>query len=140
VTEGGRNYQTWRTPPDLYAKLDAEFGFDCDPVPIEPTQDGMCARWGRSVFLNPPYRDIPRWLRRAVGEWQRGATVVALLPVRTDTAWFHDLVLGTGAEIRWVRGRLSFEGHAGDGRPRFASMIVVWRGTASAEHKGAVPA
>ena len=124
----GQNLQTWRTPTDLYAKLDAEFRFDCDPCPPDPQTDGLCMKWGASVFLNPPYRDIARWLARAVGEWQRGATVVALLPVRTDTAWFHDLVVGTGAEIRWIRGRLRFEGEAGDGRPTFASMIVVWRG------------
>lgn len=135
----GHNHQSWRTPADLYRTLDEEFAFDCDPCPADPDRDGLIARWGGSVFLNPPYRDIQRWLKRAVGEWQRGASIVALLPVRTDTAWFHELVLGTGAEVRWIRGRLRFEGHAGAGRPTFASMIVVWRGTGRGHGTAAVP-
>lgn len=123
----GANLQTWKTPRELYEKLDAEFHFDTDPCPADPIVNGMLSTWGKSVFINPPYREIPQWITRGLGYWRMGSTVVALLPVRTSTAWFHDLVLPT-AEIRWIRGRLRFEGHPGDGRPTFDSMIALWRG------------
>lgn len=54
-----------------------------------------------------------------------GTVVVALLPSRTDTKWFHDYVLDR-AEIRFIRGRLKFSG-AQYNAP-FPSMIVIWRG------------
>jgi site-specific DNA-methyltransferase (adenine-specific) len=41
--------------------------------------------------MNLPYgRAIRRWLRKAREENVRGATVVCLVPARTDTAWWHD--------------------------------------------------
>jgi len=51
--------------------------------------------------------------------------VVCLLPARTDTAWFHDWVM-RAAEVRLIRGRLSFVG-APSAAP-FPSMVVVFRG------------
>jgi len=58
---------------------------------------------------------------------QAGATVVTLVPVRADTAWWHDLVLATGAEVRYVRGRLTF-GNAVN-TAAFSSAVVVYRPT-----------
>lgn len=48
-----------------------------------------------------------------------------LLPVRTDTKWFHDFIYGK-AEIRFIRGRLKF-GNSKNSVP-FPSMVVVFRG------------
>lgn len=60
------------------------------------------------VWLNPPYgRGIERWIEKAYEESQAGNLVVALLPARTDTAWWHDWVEGK-AEVRFIRGRLGF--------------------------------
>jgi hypothetical protein len=50
--------------------------------------------------------------------------VVALIPARTDTKWFHDYVYGK-AEIRFLKGRLKFGG-ATNNAP-FPSMGVVWK-------------
>ena len=41
----------WATPKELYDKLDAEFGFDFDPCPlntgeITPEKDGLLIEWG----------------------------------------------------------------------------------------------
>lgn len=46
-----------------------------------------------------------------------------LLPARTDTKWFHDHCYGK-AEIRFIKGRLKFEG-ATQPAP-FPSMVVIW--------------
>jgi site-specific DNA-methyltransferase (adenine-specific) len=117
----------WRTPEALYKALDAEFHFTFDPCPLGGgKQDGLSTLFtpwhGKRVFCNPPYGP-------GIGEWiERGldADVAAfLIPARTDTRWFHDIVLPMAAEIRFVRGRLKF-GNAQNGAP-FPSMIVIFR-------------
>ena len=118
----------WATPQDLYAKLDAEFGFTLDPCPMDDAErimehDGLARLWdGERVFCNPPYgRNVWRWLDKA----READVAVFLLPSRTDTAWFHDYALGAD-EVRFVRGRLRF---GGAGPAPFPSVILVYRRT-----------
>jgi DNA N-6-adenine-methyltransferase (Dam) len=61
-------------------------------------------------YLNPPYgRAIGTWLQRAADQAvATRQTVVVLHPARTDTAWWHDIVLRYAFEVRLLRGRLSF--------------------------------
>lgn len=74
--------------------------------------------------MNPPYgRQIGRWVEKAYRESLRGATVVCLVPSRTDTAWWHNFC--SRAEIRFVRGRLRFSG-AKKNAP-FPSAVVIFR-------------
>ena len=85
---------------------------------------------GGPVFCNPPYgREVGKWVRKAYEEAKHGATVVLLIPARTDTTYFHDYIYGR-AEIRFVRGRLRFtdeEGKAYAAAP-FPSMVVIYNG------------
>lgn len=122
----------WETPQDLFEKLDAEFHFEVDvcaipenakcPLFFSPKEDGLLQNWGRRCWCNPPYgREVSRWVRKAS---ETEGLVVMLLPARTDTAWFHDYILGK-AEIRFIRGRLKF-GNAKNGAP-FPSMVVIFR-------------
>ncbi len=125
----------WATPKWLYEKLDAEFHFTLDPCHLKSdTMDGLIIPWAPEVaFANPPYgRPLKRWVAKAYNESQRGATVVMLLPARTDTAWFHDYCLK--AEVRFIRGRLKF----GDGKNSapFPSMVVVFRPTYHVRGRG----
>jgi hypothetical protein len=71
---GAEDSDHWQTPQWLYDKLDAEFHFDFDPCPIHATFDGLCAPWGKSNFINPPYNrvDKPRFIQRAYDEWIGG--------------------------------------------------------------------
>lgn len=125
----------WSTPQNFFDKLNDEFHFDLDPCADETNhkcqrfytreQDGLEQAWEDNVFCNPPYgREIGKWVRKAYEEARKGATVVMLIPARTDTAYFHDYIYGK-AEIRFVRGRLKF-GNATCGAP-FPSMVVVFR-------------
>jgi hypothetical protein len=60
-----------------------------------------------------------------------------LLPVSTSTSLFHDFILPNASEIRFVRGRLMFDGintkgefvTHGTGRPMHDSMIVIFKTT-----------
>lgn len=114
----------WRTPPDLYGFLDAEFGFDDDPCPLGAT-DGLVRPWGKRVFVNPPYSNVRGFLDKALDEITAGRTEVAvfLVAARTDTRWWHEVVLQHAREIRFIRGRLKFGG-ARTSAP-FASVVVV---------------
>lgn len=76
--------------------------------------------------MNPPYgRQIGIWVKKARDAATQGkATVVCLLPARTDTAWWHDYVMKAN-EIRLIRGRLKFGD--GKGSAPFPSAIVVFK-------------
>jgi hypothetical protein len=114
----------WATPHALYQKLNDEFHFDFDPCPLGGLEDGLtplfCSWRNRRVFCNPPYTNIHRWLNRA----DEATLAVFLIPARTDTRWFHDLVLPKAREIRFIRGRLKF-GDAKWAAP-FPSMLVIY--------------
>lgn len=108
----------WETPPDVFDPLHAEFGFTLDVCAradntkcaryLSPDDDGLASDWAREVcWMNPPYgRAIAGWMRKAWQASQGGATVVCLVPARTDTAWWHDYAMR--GEIRYVRGRIHF--------------------------------
>ena len=96
----------WRTPPEVYAALDAEFNFNLDPCPNGAT-DGLTRSWvGKRVYCNPPYgRGVSAWLAKA----NEADIAVYLLPSRTGNRWFHDYAMHA-TEIRFLRGRLTFQG------------------------------
>ena len=124
--------ELWETPRDFFDKLDSEFHFEVDVCALPenakcrkfytPEQDGLAQTWEGVCWCNPPYgRQIGKWVRKAS---ESNATVVMLIPARTDTAWFHDYIYGK-AEVRFVRGRLRFSG-AQHNAP-FPCMVVVYR-------------
>ena len=116
----------WATPTKTFEALDAEFHFDFDPCPLGGQDDGtarLLQPWtGKRVFCNPPYGpEIPKFLAC----WCDAEIAVFLLPARTDTRWFHDIVLPHAKEIRFIRGRLRFGN--GNGPAPFPSMVVVFQ-------------
>ena len=130
------NADCWATPPEFFEELNKEFDFDTDvcalpentrcPHYYSPDDDGLRQSWTGSCWCNPPYgRQIGKWVEKAYMSSMLGATVVMLLPARTDTAWFHDYIYGK-AEIRFVRGRLKFVG--AKSKAPFPSMVAVFRG------------
>ena len=131
---------TWETPQDFFDELDKEFNFELDvcALPsstkckefITPEIDALKQSWvafnrRNMCWMNPPYgRQIKDWIKKAHNEAQKGATVVALLPARTDTRWFHDYIYNK-YEIRFIKGRLKF-GDAVNAAP-FPSMVVIFK-------------
>lgn len=121
----------WATPDKVYAALDAEFHFDFDPCPLDGHLDGtspLFTPWaGKRVFCNPPYGPKLRgFLERA----HEAHLAVFLIPARTDTRWFHEIVLPQAREIRFLRGRLKFRGATTNApltNAPFPSMVVVFR-------------
>ena len=130
----------WPTPQGLYDELDEEFNFTlvqcatdentkCEMYFTE-ADDGLKQDWEKEkVFMNPPYgREIGNWMEKAYVSSLKGATVVCLVPARTDTRWWHDYAM-SASEIKFVKGRLKF-GDAENSAP-FPSAIVVFRPSGS---------
>lgn len=125
----------WYTPLDFFQELDLEFGFTLDPCCTHENakvakhytkeDDGLSKDWsGEVVFMNPPYgREIKAWMRKAYESSLGGATVVCLVPARTDTAWWHDYAMR--GECRFLRGRLTFGGAPAPAP--FPNAVVVFR-------------
>lgn len=111
----------WATPKGIYDELDREFHFDNDPNPLATIELVGLVSWGKRNFVNPPYgRGLYQWIELA---WRNPLSVM-LLPARTDTKWFHDIVLPYASEIRFIKGRLKF-GDAVNSAP-FPSMVVIF--------------
>jgi phage N-6-adenine-methyltransferase len=128
----------WATPQPVFDALDAEFGFDLDVCAdasnakcrrfFSAAEDGLAQEWSGTVWLNPPYGrhggGIAAWMEKARESAAAGATVVCLVPARTDTRWWHESAMAA-AEVRLVKGRLKFG--AGNGPAPFPSAVVVFR-------------
>ncbi len=126
--------QDWETPLALFRTLDTEFGFELDVCAtpdnakcaafFSPEIDGLRQQWRGVCWMNPPYGSaIGDWMAKAYRSSLEGATVVGLVPARTDTRWWHDFAMR--GEIRFLQGRVSF----GDGQnpAPFPSAVVIFR-------------
>lgn len=127
--------EMWATPQDFFEKYNQVFDFKTD-VCASPENakcgnyyteemDGLAQSWSGSCWMNPPYgRTIKSWMRKAYEASLQGATVVCLVPARTDTAWWHEYAIK--GDIEFIRGRLKFGGHKNSAP--FPSAVVVFRG------------
>lgn len=124
----------WATPQDLFDRLHAKHQFTLDACASPENAkcaayfteeiDGLQQNWTGTVWMNPPYgRTIGAWTKKAYESSIAGATVVCLVPARTDTAWWHDYAMK--GEIEFLRGRLKFGGHKNNAP--FPSAVVVFR-------------
>lgn len=127
----------WSTPQDFFDELDKEFNFTLDLCSTSENakcakyftveDDGLKQDWSNDVvFMNPPYgREIKHWIKKAYEESLNGATVVCLIPSRTDTIYWHDYIFGKADDIRFVRGRLKFGGSKNSAP--FPSAIIIYK-------------
>ena len=105
----------WHTPPEIFEALNITFDLDVsmpiDPIDYIPADsyyteidDGLIQDWYGTVWCNPPYgRDTYKWLKKFI-DHRNG---IALVFSRTDTAWFHELVIKADA-LLFTKGRIAF--------------------------------
>lgn len=126
----------WSTPADLFEELNNIFHFDLDACAdalsakcsryFTKEQNALNQRWEGTVFMNPPYgREIAAFMRKAYEESLQGATVVCLVPSRTDTDWWHRYA--KRGQIIYLRGRLRF-GNADSSAPFPSAVVIFWGG------------
>lgn len=124
---------TWATPQSFFDKLNEEFHFTldvcaskenakCDSYYTEK-DNALIKEWKGVCWMNPPYgREIYSWMEKAYHSYLEGATVVCLVPARTDTKWWHEFCVH--GEVRFVKGRLKFGDQAGSAP--FPSAVIVY--------------
>ena len=129
--------EEWATPQAFFDVLNAVFHFTLDPCATPDNtkcakfytkeQNGLLQDWeGERVFCNPPYgKVIADWVRKCSEEAKKPNTiVVALLPARTDTRYFHEYIYRKAKDVQFVKGRLKF-GDCKSAAP-FPSMVVIF--------------
>jgi phage N-6-adenine-methyltransferase len=132
------NTDEWETPIDLFESLNNEFKFNIDVCATKDNTkcskfftreiNGLNQSWQGICWMNPPYgRTIGKWIKKAYESSLKGATVVCLVPARTDTSWWHDYCMK--GVIRFIRGRLKFSGH--NNSAPFPSAIIIFNGNRS---------
>ncbi|MBT2045192.1 phage N-6-adenine-methyltransferase [Enterobacter hormaechei subsp. xiangfangensis] len=136
----------WRTPPALFASLDAEFCFQLDAAAaphnalcrkfITAEQNTLETPWTDYlnvpgyVWLNPPYSDITPFVKKAAAESANQIGTVMLVPADTSVGWFKEAIQ-TASEVRFITaGRLAFINPV-TGKPvsgnNKGSMLIIWR-------------
>ena len=115
------------TPDYIIENLNKQYdgklsAFDPCPLNDNPTFDGTALDWGEHVtpgevvFVNPPFSQLKTtkarkgWVDKMCEEAVTNSIkIVALLPARVDTQWFHDVILKHGS-VEFIRGRITFKG------------------------------
>jgi len=114
-----RSKVEYETPDEIFNPLDDEFGFTLDVCADKDNtkcelfyskeQDSLSRKWQGVCWMNPPFgREMKKWVKKAYESWKEGATVVCLLPSRTNTLWWHDWVMK--GEVRFIKGEVTFKG------------------------------
>jgi len=123
----------WSTPQAFFDAYDDVYHFTLDVCAtganakcarfFNEAEDGLKQTWTGACWMNPPYgRTIGHWMKKAYESSLTGATVVCLVPARTDTQWWHDYAMK--GHIKFIKGRLKF-GNAKNSAP-FPSAVVTF--------------
>lgn len=129
----------WYTPSHIVDRVEKMFEqISLDPcsnssdwreaaIPAESywtkEDDGLTQLWHGKVYMNPPYGDeIAAWVERLKEAYESGEIdeAIALLPARTDTAWFQNYLADYC--FCFVRGRLKFS--QSENSAPFPSVVV----------------
>lgn len=138
--------QDWATPLAFMEFLQERFGFSpdldcaasCDNTKApsffdgSPDCDGLVNPWAGNVYCHPPFgRELPLWLEKCKKEIQRNEvkSIYCLIPARTDTKWFHEIVMPNAYLVYLIKGRLNMigSGNVPGANAPFPHMVVVWR-------------
>lgn len=131
----------YETPDDLFNRYHSQYHFILDAAadesnhkvarwfgPGSEVEDALAVDWPLdegNIWLNPPYsRGLQaKFVQKAAQAAGAPYHVVCLLPARTDTKLFHEIIRPYG-RIEFLRGRVKFVG-AVHPAP-FPSMIVIF--------------
>ena len=140
----GAGRDDWRTPRELFDAIGRRYRirFELDaacethnalcPLSLahDKGDDGLIFDWSSfgATWVNPPYSDVRKWMRKARDEGQR-VPVACLVPCRPSTRWWSESVhsphgLTCAAFVDLLHGRVRFDG-APSGAP-FPSAVVVY--------------
>lgn len=113
----------YETPNEIFEPLRDEFDLQLDVCSSElnyklknhftKEHDGLSKNWDVNFWMNPPFgRAIKKWVIKAHDEsLKHNVTGVLILPVRSNTQWWHKYIIDRGAEVRFIKGEVKFVGH-----------------------------
>lgn len=130
--------QHWETPDQLFKLILTKYQLDCDvaasaqnaklPRFLSETDDALSRQWYGKCWLNPPYggsgkNSLQNWVKKAFQEAQKpNCSVVMLLPVRSNTMWWHQYVM-KAKEVNFIKGRPKF-GNCKHGLPQPLAVVL----------------
>ena len=128
-------HDNWQTPRYILDQIEKEFGEFFDPCPVNSEFDGLEIDWKDVNYINPPYslKMKQAFVKKAIEECKKGKVCIMLIPVSTSTKLFHEDILPNASEIRFIKGRINFNGFDTQGSNgkkyqsgQMDSMIVVF--------------
>lgn len=108
----------YSTPLSLFEPLQKEFNLEVDVCASEfnhkcntyytKEDDALQKDWKGNCWMNPPFcRDLGKWVKKLHNDaLSYGGTKVALIPVRSNTKWWNEVV--KDAEVRFIIGEVNF--------------------------------
>jgi phage N-6-adenine-methyltransferase len=128
--------ELWRPIDNAIGGFDLDPAAGCEPTPIAderytPEDDGLTSPWFGKVWLNPPFSNKDKWYKRLINQYNNGDVThaVAIAPVDTSTAWFHDW-FAKADKIAFLEGRAWYhEKNGNGGAGTFGTMVGVWNDT-----------
>lgn len=115
--------QDWVTPKNVIEAVNKVAPIELDtctsnlnPVGAERfytlAEDGSSSSWavdpGHLWWCNPRFNEAKKWVYKAVGESNAGHSGVFLVPARTETRLWQNLIFKSGAAICFWAGRMTF--------------------------------
>jgi phage N-6-adenine-methyltransferase len=134
------------TPQWLYDELNSKYRFKLDPATTVDNvlgteyyyciyDSGLLHSWRNvNTFVNPPYSEAADWIAKAHEQYLKNVksnpelVIVMLVASRTDTKWFHDIILPACdagyCQMKFLRGRLKFRNTPYPSP--FPSMLIIF--------------
>jgi hypothetical protein len=116
--------KTGKLPADRMKALLGESKNTSDIQYTYSGQDLLDLPWHDVSFVVPDYGNMDKWAKKMKTESDKGKTVVAIVPNRSNTNWFHTYVIPY-AEIRFLKGRMTFPGFRA--QTPFPDIIAIFR-------------
>ena len=115
--------EEYETPNEIFKPLQEEFGLVLDvcandknhkcEIYLTKEMDALTHDWEYNFWMNPPFgRNLKKWIQKAYEESvKHKVNGVLILPVRSNTHWWHKYIIDTKAEVRFLKGETKFVGH-----------------------------
>lgn len=106
--------------------------FDLDPcgfgghdtakqIYLLPDNDGLKDNWFGKVWMNPPYSETIKWIKK-LSEHNNG---IALVLASTETKWFQEYVLKKANAIFFLKSRPKFLNKEGETVNLMRGVVLV---------------
>ncbi len=138
--------EEYETPKEIFESLQREFNLQLDVCATrentkckkfyDKEDNALIQDWWRfgNFWMNPPFgRQLKKWVQKAYEESQKGVTGVCILPVRSNTLWWHKYIIDTKVEVRFLKGEIKFSNHKRGLWLPFAIVIFRCRSSSKGE-------